>query len=98
MEKFEYFHWPGHPLSQTTIKLKDHWWYGLEDQKLKKSIALFEDFAKGNIWLVWHINASFDGFLNTSNARTRLAENSNPVIDTLELSRFFIQQLKKVID
>ncbi|WP_034550254.1 PolC-type DNA polymerase III [Carnobacterium funditum] len=94
IEKFEYFIDPGHPLSQTTINLT-----GITDDMVRGSktekevLALFEDFAKEHI-LVAH-NASFDmGFLNTSNARQGLAENSNPVIDTLELSRFLHPQLK----
>ncbi|MGB3161175.1 MAG: PolC-type DNA polymerase III [Carnobacterium sp.] len=94
IEKFEYFIDPGHPLSQTTINLT-----GITDEMVRGSktekevLSLFEEFAGEHI-LVAH-NASFDmGFLNTSNARQGLAENVNPVIDTLELSRFLHPQLK----
>ncbi|MCA9765648.1 MAG: PolC-type DNA polymerase III [Carnobacterium sp.] len=94
IEKFEHFIDPGHPLSQTTINLT-----GITDEMVKGSktekevLLLFEAFAENHI-LVAH-NASFDmGFLNTSNTRQELAENINPVIDTLELSRFLHPQLK----
>ena len=94
IEKFEYFIDPGHPLSQTTINLT-----GITDEMVRGSktekevLVLFAEFAKDHI-LVAH-NASFDmGFLNTSNARQDLPENVNPVIDTLELSRFLHPQLK----
>ncbi|ALV21155.1 PolC-type DNA polymerase III [Carnobacterium antarcticum] len=94
IEKFEHFIDPGHPLSQTTINLT-----GITDEMVRGSkseeevLQLFKEFADGHI-LVAH-NASFDmGFLNTSNARYGIPEAVNPVIDTLELSRFLHPQLK----
>lgn len=88
IETFEEFIDPGHPLSQTTINLT-----GITDEMVRGSkpeeevLRLFREFSEGSI-LVAH-NASFDmGFLNTSYAKYGLSEAENPVIDTLELSRF----------
>lgn len=94
IDRFEQFIDPGHPLSQTTINLT-----GITDDMVRGSksekevLTMFEKFAEDAI-LVAH-NASFDiGFLNTSNAKYGIAETKNPVIDTLELSRFLHPQLK----
>ncbi|MGX7395554.1 PolC-type DNA polymerase III [Carnobacterium mobile] len=94
IEKFEQFIDPGHPLSQTTINLT-----GITDDMVRGSktekevLQLFKEFSDEYV-LVAH-NASFDmGFLNTSNVRNGLPEADNPVIDTLELSRFLHPQLK----
>ncbi|MBL1227487.1 PolC-type DNA polymerase III [Enterococcus sp. BWR-S5] len=88
IETFEQFIDPGHPLSQTTINLT-----GITDEMVRGSkseeevLRLFKEFAEGTI-LVAH-NASFDmGFLNTSNGKYGIPEAENPVIDTLELSRY----------
>ncbi|WP_086347415.1 PolC-type DNA polymerase III [Candidatus Enterococcus clewellii] len=88
IETFEQFIDPGHPLSQTTINLT-----GITDEMVRGSkseeevLRLFKDFAEGSI-LVAH-NASFDmGFLNTSYGKYGIPEAENPVIDTLELSRY----------
>ncbi|MFL2100567.1 PolC-type DNA polymerase III [Desemzia sp. FAM 23989] len=93
-ETFEQFIDPGHRLSQTTINLT-----GITDDMVRGSkteeevLKLFSDFAEGSI-LVAH-NASFDmGFLNTGYTRHHLPEAANPVIDTLELSRFLHPQFK----
>lgn len=94
IESFEHFIDPGHPLSQTTINLT-----GITDEMVHGSkseeevLKLFKEFAGDSI-LVAH-NASFDmGFLNTSNARHNIPDAVNPVIDTLELSRFLHPQYK----
>lgn len=94
IESFEQFIDPGHPLSQTTINLT-----GITDEMVQGSkseeevLTLFKEFAGDSI-LVAH-NASFDmGFLNTSNAKHNIPDAENPVIDTLELSRFLHPQFK----
>ncbi|MGL4694738.1 PolC-type DNA polymerase III [Enterococcus larvae] len=88
IETFEQFIDPGHPLSQTTINLT-----GITDEMVRGSkseeevLKMFKEFAEGTI-LVAH-NASFDmGFLNTSYGKYGIPEAENPVIDTLELSRY----------
>ena len=88
IETFEQFIDPGHPLSQTTIHLT-----GITDEMVRGSkseeevLRMFKEFSKGSI-LVAH-NASFDmGFLNTSYGKYGIPEADNPVIDTLELSRY----------
>ncbi|MBM6613905.1 PolC-type DNA polymerase III [Desemzia sp. RIT804] len=93
-ETFEHFIDPGHRLSQTTINLT-----GITDDMVRGSkteeevLKLFSEFAAGSI-LVAH-NASFDmGFLNTGYTRHNFSEADNPVIDTLELSRFLHPQFK----
>lgn len=94
IETFEEFIDPGHALSNTTINLT-----GITDDMVRGSktekevLTAFREFAEGSI-LVAH-NASFDmGFLNTSNVRQQIPEADNPVIDTLELSRFLHPQFK----
>ncbi|UQF70508.1 PolC-type DNA polymerase III [Vagococcus lutrae] len=88
IETFEEFIDPGHPLSQTTISLT-----GITDDMVRGSkseeevLRQFREFC-GDAILVAH-NASFDmGFLNTSYGKYEIPEAPNPVIDTLELSRF----------
>ncbi|MGX7198484.1 PolC-type DNA polymerase III [Enterococcus nangangensis] len=92
--EFEEFIDPGHPLSKTTVELT-----GITDEMVRGSkseeevLRRFKEFSKGTI-LVAH-NATFDmGFLNTSYGRHGIAEADNPVVDTLELSRFLHPQLK----
>lgn len=94
VETFEQFIDPGHPLSQTTINLT-----GITDDMVRGSkseeevLQLFKQFSEDTI-LVAH-NASFDiGFLNTSYERHGIPIAENPVIDTLEMSRFLHPQLK----
>ncbi len=94
IDTFEQFIDPGHPLSQTTINLT-----GITDDMVRGSksehevLEMFKVFSEQSI-LVAH-NASFDmGFLNTSNEKYGLPEAVNPVIDTLELSRFLHPQWK----
>lgn len=94
VDTFEHFIDPGHRLSQTTVNLT-----GITDEMVRGSkteeevLRLFHEFAEGSI-LVAH-NASFDmGFLNTGYTRYNIPEATNPVIDTLELSRFLHPQFK----
>ncbi|HJB24065.1 MAG TPA: PolC-type DNA polymerase III [Candidatus Jeotgalibaca pullicola] len=94
IDTFEAFINPNVPLSQLIIQLT-----GITDSMLKdapseeKVMPEFREFCQNSI-LVAH-NASFDmGFINKSYERIGLAEADNPVIDTLELSRFLHPQLK----
>lgn len=94
IDTFEEFIDPGHPLSKTTVNLT-----GITDEMVRGSksekevLELFQAFSKDTI-LVAH-NATFDmGFLNTSYLRHQMPEAKNPVIDTLELSRFLHPQMK----
>ena len=94
IDTFEAFINPGKPLSQTIIQLT-----GITDQMLAdapsedKIIPSFQTFC-GDAILVAH-NASFDmGFLNKSYERNGMEDANNPVIDTLELSRFLHPQLR----
>ncbi|WEG72761.1 PolC-type DNA polymerase III [Vagococcus intermedius] len=94
IETFEQFIDPGHPLSETTISLT-----GITDEMVRGSkseeevLRLFREFCDQDI-LVAH-NASFDmGFLNTSYEKYEIPEAPNPVIDTLELSRFLHPEWK----
>jgi DNA polymerase-3 subunit alpha (Gram-positive type) len=94
IETFEEFINPGHPLSQTTIQLTGITDDMVRDSKPEKTVLeQFAAFAEGSI-LVAH-NASFDmGFLNNSYERYGMPEAPQPVIDTLEMSRFLHPQLK----
>lgn len=94
IDKFEEFIDPGHPLSKTTTELT-----GITDSMVRGSkseeevLKLFRQFSEGTI-LVAH-NATFDmGFLNTGYRRHNIEEASNPVIDTLELSRLLYPTMK----
>ncbi len=94
IDTFEAFINPGVPLSQLIINLT-----GITDNMLKDApseaavIPKFKEFCEDAI-LVAH-NASFDmGFINKAYERVGLPEAHNPVIDTLELSRFLHPQLK----
>lgn len=94
IDTFEAFINPGVNLSQTIINLT-----GITDNMLNDApseeavIPKFKEFC-GDAILVAH-NASFDmGFLNKAYERSNLTEAHNPVIDTLELSRFLHPQLK----
>lgn len=94
VDKFEEFIDPGRKLSQTIINLT-----GITDDMLKGSkseaevVKAFREFTKDTI-LVAH-NASFDiGFINKAYQRHDLPEVTNPVIDTLEMSRFLHPEQK----
>lgn len=93
-EEFEHFINPHQELSETTTELTS-----ITDEMVANApeeeevIKLFKDFAEGCI-LVAH-NASFDiGFLNAAYTRLGWEEVANPVIDTLELSRFLHPDLR----
>lgn len=94
IDTFEAFINPGHPLSAFTTELT-----GITDAMLANSpsedsvMAKFKAFSEDCI-LVAH-NASFDmGFINKGYSRMGLEETTQPVIDTLELSRLVNNELK----
>ena len=94
IDTFEAFINPGVALSQLIINLT-----GITDSMLRDApneaavMPKFREFCEDGI-LVAH-NASFDmGFINKSYERLGLGEAPNPVIDTLEMSRFLHPQLK----
>ncbi|CQR47661.1 DNA polymerase III PolC-type [Paraliobacillus sp. PM-2] len=94
VDRFESFANPHHPLSQTTIDLT-----GITDDMVNNAPEVDEvlhDFHQwiGSDILVAH-NASFDmGFLNQGFEKAGIAKSTNPVIDTLELARFLLPNLK----
>lgn len=94
VDRFESFANPHHPLSETTINLT-----GITDDMVKDAPEVGQVLKDFNDWmgndiLVAH-NASFDiGFLNQGFERIGLGKVTNPVIDTLELARFLLPQLK----
>ncbi|MFC0524176.1 PolC-type DNA polymerase III [Pontibacillus salicampi] len=94
VDRFESFANPHEPLSQTTTDLT-----GITDDMVKDAPdpgAVVKDFYEwmGNDILVAH-NASFDmGFLNAGLKEIGLGASPNPVIDTLELARLLVPQLK----
>src|SRR5699024_4103414 len=88
VDRFESFANPHQPLSQTTIDLT-----GITEDMVKDAPEIdvvlkdFHEWMDDSI-LVAH-NASFDtGFLNQGFQRLDYANVANPVIDTLDLSRF----------
>ena len=94
IDTFEAFINPGVALSQTIIRLT-----GITDSMLKDAppeedvVPKFKEFCEDAI-LVAH-NASFDmAFLNKSYERNGMSDAPNPVIDTLELSRFLHPHMK----
>lgn len=94
IDKFESFANPHQPLSDTIINLT-----GITDDMLVDAPEVDEvlrDFIKwiGDDILVAH-NATFDiGFINQGIERIDLGKLTNPIIDTLELARFLLPQLK----
>ncbi|MGD6854583.1 PolC-type DNA polymerase III [Bacillus infantis] len=94
IDRFESFANPHHRLSATTINLT-----GITDDDVRNAPEVEEVLRKfkewsGNDILVAH-NASFDmGFLNTGYKRYGLGKAANPVIDTLELARFLLPEMK----
>lgn len=94
VDRFESFANPHHPLSETTINLT-----GITDDMLKDAPEvedMLKDFAEwmGGDVLVAH-NATFDiGFINQGFEKIGLEKVENPIIDTLELARFLLPQLK----
>ncbi|MFD1360370.1 PolC-type DNA polymerase III [Lentibacillus salinarum] len=94
IDRFESFANPHHPLAQTTTDLT-----GITDDMVKDAPEVddvLKDFHNwmGDSILVAH-NASFDiGFLDQGFQKIDFAKTANPVIDTLELSRFLYPELK----
>ncbi|SDM65187.1 DNA polymerase-3 subunit alpha [Fictibacillus solisalsi] len=94
IDKFERFANPHEPLSDTTINLT-----GITDDMVQDAPEIedvLRDFEKfmGDDILVAH-NASFDmGFLNEGFRKIGRGAAQNPVIDTLELARFLLPELK----
>lgn len=94
VDRFESFANPHHALSETTINLT-----GITDDMVRNAPEVgdvLKDFYDwmGDDILVAH-NASFDiGFLNQGFERIGIEKVKNPVIDTLELARFLLPQLK----
>ncbi|MCA1040811.1 PolC-type DNA polymerase III [Bacillus infantis] len=94
IDRFESFANPHHPLSATTINLT-----GITDDDVRNApeveevLRRFKEWSQNDI-LVAH-NASFDmGFLNTGYKRYGVGKAANPVIDTLELARFLLPEMK----
>ncbi|SEQ57203.1 DNA polymerase III catalytic subunit, PolC type [Virgibacillus subterraneus] len=94
IDRFESFANPHHPLSQTTTDLT-----GITDDMVNNAPEIddvlkdFYEWMEDGI-LVAH-NASFDiGFLNQGFKKIEYKKVENPVIDTLELSRFLFPELK----
>ena len=94
IERFERFANPHEPLTNTIIELT-----GITDDMLVDAPEIDEvlrDFREfiGDSVLVAH-NARFDmGFLQTGLAKIGEPELKNPVIDTLELARFLLPELR----
>ncbi|PAV30035.1 PolC-type DNA polymerase III [Virgibacillus profundi] len=94
VDRFESFANPHHPLSQTTTDLT-----GITDDMVRDAPEINDVLKDFYEWmddsiLVAH-NASFDiGFLNQGFKRIDYEKVKNPVIDTLELARFLIPELK----
>lgn len=94
IDRFEEFINPGHPLSAFTTELT-----GITDAMLadaREEEAIVREFKEwvGDSVYVAH-NASFDmGFINAAYERYQLGRSTNPVIDTLELSRYLHPEYK----
>lgn len=94
IDSFEAFINPGKPLTKLIVDLT-----GITDSMLegappeRDTMERFKEWCGDSI-LVAH-NASFDmGFINTTYKRLDMPEAKNPVIDTLELSRFLHPEFK----
>ncbi|WP_396266114.1 PolC-type DNA polymerase III [Halobacillus salinarum] len=94
IDRFERFANPHEPLSETTIELT-----GITDDMVRDAPEIEDVLKDFYAWiqddiLVAH-NASFDmGFLNAGFKRIDYGKAENPVIDTLELARFLVPELK----
>src|SRR5699024_1420337 len=94
VDRFESFANPHQPLSQTTTDLT-----GITDDMVKDAPEVDDVLKDFHQWmndsiLVAH-NASFDiGFLNQGCQKIGYDKIVNPVIDTLELSRFLYPELR----
>ncbi|MFC7372207.1 PolC-type DNA polymerase III [Fictibacillus iocasae] len=94
IDRFEDFANPHEPLSQTTIELT-----GITDDMVKDAPEIEDVLRRFYEWMGDHVlvahNASFDmGFLNEGLRKIGIGEAKNPVVDTLELARFILPQLK----
>ncbi|UOR12696.1 PolC-type DNA polymerase III [Halobacillus amylolyticus] len=94
IDRFESFANPHHPLSQTTIDLT-----GITDDMVNDAPEIDDVLKDFHNWMANDIlvahNASFDmGFLNAGFQRIDYPKAPNPVIDTLELARFLVPELK----
>lgn len=99
LDRFDEFINPHHPLSETTINLTsitDDMVSSAQDEK--EVIAKFKEFY-GNDPLCGH-NVQFDvGFVNEALKRANLPQISQPVVDTLEVSRLLHpEQTKHTLD
>lgn len=94
IERFEQFIDPGHPLSQTTIKLTSITDDMVRGSKSEKEVfEMFQEFCKGSI-IVGH-NATFDvDFMNTGYARHGLPLIGEPWLDTLPMARLLYPEMK----
>ena len=94
IDRFESFANPHHPLSETTTNLT-----GITDEMVQDAPEIGDVLKDFHAWskdcvLVAH-NASFDiGFLNQGYQRIDYNKVDEPVIDTLELARFLVPELK----
>lgn len=94
VDRFESFANPHHALSETTINLT-----GITDEMVQDAPEVDDVLKDFHTWmgediLVAH-NATFDiGFINQGFEKIGLGKVENPVIDTLELARFLLPQLK----
>ena len=94
VDRFERFANPHQKLSDTTINLT-----GITDDMVQDAPEIEEVMKDFHQWceqdiLVAH-NASFDiGFINAAYQRMGIEKVTNPVIDTLELARFLLPDLK----
>ena len=94
IDRFERFANPHQPLSQTTIDLT-----GITDDMVKDAPEIEDVLRDFHEWMADDIlvahNASFDmGFLNAGFQRIDMGKAKNPVIDTLELARLLVPELK----
>ncbi|WLV25795.1 PolC-type DNA polymerase III [Aciduricibacillus chroicocephali] len=94
IDRFESFANPHHPLSETTTRLT-----GITDEMVQDApeiddvLKQFHAWTEGTI-LVAH-NATFDiGFLNAGYKRIDYPKITQPGMDTLELARFLVPELR----
>ena len=94
IEEFQEFIDPGVPISAFTTQLTGITGEMVRGSKPEKQVLQeFQAFTEGTV-LVAH-NASFDiGFMNKGYGKNDLPLSTQPVIDTLELSRFLYPQYK----
>lgn len=94
IDRFEQFIDPGHPLSQTTIKLTSITDDMVRGSKSEKEVfEMFQEFCRGCI-IVGH-NATFDvDFMNTGYARHGLSLIKEPWLDTLPLARLLYPEMR----